>query len=875
MVNEKIYVHEPPATVEQWEKALEKETSEIGRLQIQAHLEYIKFQQKDGNTPSSIIQLSDISQLPKFAIKKEILNSVNEFGSLSKEREAGGLPDHATVKSRKGANKRYFNKLPLDRFLQILKEHDALRTFYDNAHAPDTSIPRDVRKKINQWLKANRINIKEEKTYREALADVDAMYKEYKRNTASNEAKIKLDPELQQALLEICTKNLKTRSLADYQAILKEYEQLMLRFDILTKFDSIELTDKDGNPITETDVMDSLFVEWPDENAHLPSIVMQLFLLPSNHALEGVYKSTPNISNQYNKFRNFTRHIRNTAEEFFTKRSDNELNVLFEKLERYNFLDVFKSHLSAVGGKKLFSANQFLLDKIATWENERSQTAAIKQEAALPTNDNHQPNDALNPKLIEALKDHYWNLKNLDRIHQYKTTDALFEEFSDDLVRLHESEWMQRPEVLELDRAFGAHNSTAIMYTSLLTKPMQNPNMDVMAFYAAIMLPFSKKPYLHWENHNKPLNSPEVQGDHQARKGVIKQVFSKKKFTIPQQHALFERLHNHGFLEIFAHNLENHEGYETLIPKHIQKNLRFWANHPDNKGKLTYGSDDKVIIHENIDDLIIDSLSLAEESVPEVDNRPAIPVIEVTNLLPKGEAEESDSLAEEFENEASPEILTPTEYRIEERDAWIEEALLELKDEIDLDKTVKYEDRLGKHIPSGETYHVFDVHLKNGERVQIAVNRQVGQGTYLWKQEFINYPDDAGMIDVEDLRSTLMVQPVRCVNKDSFKAAIQKLVLTPANQLKPVVKRHVYWKKAAHAIQNSVDAHIAQKNTPPKSNGGIIRHGVDGKGSLNLRSLWKRVDVKLEQKVIAGLEEFSSLDEYGASRMAHRHKTIT
>ena len=64
---------------------------------------------------------------------------------------------------------------------------------------------------------------------------------------------------------------------------------------------------------------------------------------------------------------------------------------------------------------------------------------------------------------------------------------------------------------------------------------------------------------------------------------------------------------------------------------------------------------------------------------------------------------------------------------------------------------------------------MFDAHLKNGERAQIAVNRRVGRGTYLWKQDFIEYPDDAGTIDVEDLRDTLIVQPVRCLNKKALR----------------------------------------------------------------------------------------------------------
>ena len=108
----------------------------------------------------------------------------------------------------------------------------------------------------------------------------------------------------------------------------------------------------------------------------------------------------------------------------------------------------------------------------------------------------------------------------------------------------------------------------------------------------------------------------------------------------------------------------------------------------------------------------------------------------------------------------------------------------------------------------------------------------------------------------------------------SFTNAIQRLVLTPANQLKPTVKRHVYWSKAAHALENSVDTFIAKQGAEPHVKSGIIKHGTLGKSSLNLRSTWARVNIKLEQKAIPGLEEFDNLEQYSASRLPQTENAL-
>lgn len=238
-----------------------------------------------------------------------------------------------------------------------------------------------------------------------------------------------------------------------------------------------------------------------------------------------------------------------------------------------------------------------------------------------------------------------------------------------------------------------------------------------------------------------------------------------------------------------------------------------------------------------------------------------IQIVDMPNAMPIGRDELGPRLDRDFSAQAGSGI------RVEDRPDWILQALSECE-ELDHERTTFFRDPFGQNEKDGETYNVFDIWLKNGNRTQIAVNKRVGRATYLWKHTFLDYPEDAGGITTKDLRDDLYVQRYKCVSRDGFIAAIMKDIYADPDDMRPQIKHRVYWHDKKQAVLNSIDAYMTETGASSVPSSGIIRHGDKTPlwASLNLRTRWDTLDRALRHQKIIGLEGYSSLQDLASAR---------
>ena len=122
--NNNLIISDPAIPKNEWQQLIDNSKTERERLQNIAQVGYLERVNEDGDTPQAAIDFIQKKDHSAFAIKYVMAGMAQSFGSLTTEKTHGGLYDIATVKGRKGANKKYFNKLGtnLFDFLVILQE---------------------------------------------------------------------------------------------------------------------------------------------------------------------------------------------------------------------------------------------------------------------------------------------------------------------------------------------------------------------------------------------------------------------------------------------------------------------------------------------------------------------------------------------------------------------------------------------------------------------------------------------------------------------------------------------------------------------------------------------------------------------------------
>lgn len=236
-------------------------------------------------------------------------------------------------------------------------------------------------------------------------------------------------------------------------------------------------------------------------------------------------------------------------------------------------------------------------------------------------------------------------------------------------------------------------------------------------------------------------------------------------------------------------------------------------------------------------------------NIPEPEPKKPIPVIEVKNLLPDGEAQ---TLGISFTNACKP--RERPELRFQDRKEWILEALQE--DGFDSTDLAVYSKPRAEAEQDLNPYNIIEA-MRGDYYFQIAVCDTVGNATFIIREpvEF-NKENNDHRTTKSELKMRADVYQVPCFNQEQLIKSIRYFAYTPTEQLNEQLKSRIAWADKKGAVLEFMGHLYLEKGIVPLTQDRTVIELLSEttSGPRTDRTMLSRLYSALQSEAIKGLE---------------------